>query len=324
MDSMQLYLSIYQNAKFEYNRNNLKKVDEIVEHIIAEIMAEPCDMNKSSFLRETVKLIKIVRNGEYSLGMRVLICPYDAYVIVKALQDRINNPKFRCTLSMEYSVYSNGLFESMWFKGSQQQEMNEVNRILKEIQSGLQEKTEKAVKSEQPPQMEASLRLSNEKSLERSNNCKLNVQQWHSENTGIIQKISEMQPMVGEMLQKMMQFSDEITESYVLQFARMQIELYNLISDNLSYHASVVNKSNNQDYYNAVLNYKDFLDMIIDNLSAFGVEEISSRIGDRFDGSLHEVLDNANFSPRWSSVKESVRSGFKYKDIVIQKERIRV
>ena len=239
--------------------------------------------------------------------------------------------------------------------------MTEVNKILKEIQKFVDEKKEKAafdkrripalynMSSVRPivqPRVDEGTRtmsggvqsksvqgeltrksystISSGNNLERSNNCKVNVQRWHDENQIIIRKLNEMQPSISETLQKIMQFSDEITESYILQFAKMQIELFNLIADNLQYHLNAVNESNNQDYHNAVSNYQEFMDTIIDNLSAFGIEEISSRTGSRFDGNLHEVMDSTEFSPRLSSVKESVRTGFKYKDIVIQKERIRV
>lgn len=130
--------------------------------------------------------------------------------------------------------------------------------------------------------------------------------------------------MVENVLKEMMNFSNELTENYVLQFAKMQIELFNLITDNLSYHSGAILKYDNQDYTNAVSNYQEFLDTIVDNLSAFGIEEISSREGTEFDGNIHEVVNNMNFLPRLSRVKDSVCSGFRYKNIIIQKEKIRV
>lgn len=320
MDSLKLYMSVYQGIGVDYSWNPLKKVDEIVQCIISEIMAEPYDLNRSTFIIETLKLIKIIKMGDGAMGNTITVYPYDVYAIVKALGEKIANPDFAASSSRNYQEYSMHLFRGMQIKGDQQSEMTEVNRILKEIQKKVDEKREKSTFETRRTMNGTSM----EKSLERSNNCKVNVQRWHEENQAIRRELAEMQPSISEILQKMMQFSTEITESYVLQFAKMQIELYNLISDNLQYHRSIVNGSNNQDYYNAVSNYQEFMYMIIDNLSAFGVEEISSRNGSRFDGNLHEVIDSPDFSPRCSSVKESVRTGFKYKDIVIQKEKIRV
>ena len=361
MDSLQLYMGICQSAGMEFNQGRLKRIDEIVQCVTDEIMVEPYDLNKSSLIKEIMKLIRIVKTGDTSSGTRISIYPFDAFVIIKALDDKVKDPNFVVSSSLEYLGYARNLFKRMYFQGNQQSEINEINKLLKDVQRVVDEKKEKAstesrrmgdtlgapysqfsnrtrmseitphVNNELQPcviqdssQRRTSMVANNGKSLERSNNCKMNVQRWHDENFSIQKKLSELQPAVSDVLQKIMQFSTEITESYVLQFAKMQIELYNLISDNLAYHTNVVNGSNNKDYYNAVSNYQEFLDMIIDNLSAFGVEEISSRVGSRFDGNCHEVIDNADFSPRLSNVKESVRSGFKYKDIIIQKEKIRV
>lgn len=361
MDSLQFYTSVYRSVGLEYGRGELKKVDEIVQCIFEEIMVEPYDLNKSPFIKEAVRLVRYVKMGDGMNGIRISIYPYDAYVIIKALGEKMHSSSFSVATSMGYQEYASNLFKGMQFRGDQQEEMTEVNKILKEIQKFVDEKKEKiafdkrripeaySISSGQPigqPRADEGTRtmsggiqskslqgeisrksysiISSGKNLERSNNCKVNVQRWHDENQVIIRKLNEIQPSISETLQKIMQFSDEITESYILQFAKMQIELFNLIADNLQYHLNALNGSNNQDYHNAVSNYQEFMDMIIDNLSAFGIEEISSRAGSRFDGNVHEVMDSTDFSPRLSSVKESVRTGFKYKDIIIQKERIRV
>ena len=162
-------------------------------------------------------------------------------------------------------------------------------------------------------------------SIERRKERASSVQQWHSENREIQSKLNGLQPMLSEALQKVMQFSNEITESYVIQFARMSIDLFNLISDNYVYHFEASARANNQDYTNSVANYQEFIDMLIDNMAAFGVEMISSKAGTRFDGIIHEVpSDNSGFSPRTSIVRESIRAGFRYKDVILQKEKIRI
>lgn len=330
MDSLQMYMDICHNNGIFHAGNRLKKVDMLVQCIMDEIMVEPYDINKSPFIKETVKLLKIISSGDYSTATRVAVYPFDVYVVIRVLNEKVRNVNTKATWA-ESPEYAKNIFRAMQFQGSQQPEMNEVSRFLKEIQCIVDEQrmrvsegAEYTGSGQQLTQKKTAVEIDSKKSLERSSNCRANVQQWHNETLKIQQKLNEMQPMVGEVLKKMTGFANEITEGYVLQFAKMQIELYNLISDNLFYHANAVRRSNDQNYVNAVANYQEFLDMIVDNLSAFGIEEISSGLGTRFDGSVHEVVDNADFSPKLSSVKDSLRSGFKYKDIIIQKEKIRV
>lgn len=159
-------------------------------------------------------------------------------------------------------------------------------------------------------------------SMDSCGNRNLNVHHWHEETAEMNRQLLEMQPMVGGLLNKMMSFSNDVTENYILRFAKMQIELFNLIADNYEYHKQALENSSDQDYANAVSNYMEFLDMIADNLSLFGIEEIKSDCGTGFDGSIHEVVGNMDFSPRSSMVAKSVRMGFRYKDVVIQKEKI--
>lgn len=149
------------------------------------------------------------------------------------------------------------------------------------------------------------------------------IDKWHSEIDDMNQTLKSIQPDVSKMLENIMGFSDKITEKYVLQFARMQIELYNFISDNYIYHKEMSEKSGNQDYINAVSNYEEFLYSLSDALAVFGVEEIVSYPGDAFDGKIHQVQTDI-FSSRSAVIKKSVRSGYRYKDVVIQKEKVEI
>lgn len=148
-----------------------------------------------------------------------------------------------------------------------------------------------------------------------------NIQEWHDEQQRIREEFAKMQPAVSSVLEGFMTFSDNITESYVLQFAKQQIELYNLIADNYSYHNEKCGEVKNVDYKNAVANYQEFMEIIVDNLAAFGIEEICSIPGVIFDGQIH-MADNSEFSSKESTVTKSIRSGFRYQDIIIQKERV--
>ena len=64
--------------------------------------------------------------------------------------------------------------------------------------------------------------------------------------------------------------------------------------------------------------------MIVDALADFGVEEISSGAGKSFDGKIHNVTNTKNFSPLRSVIKKSLRSGFRYGDLILQKEDVEV
>lgn len=340
VDSLNLYIGICQNSSLDFGRRKLDNVINIVQCIFSEIMAPHYDLEKSPFIAETKKLLE---------GAATRISPVDAYYIVKSLVEYVKGDPISMANS-DNRQYVDCLFRDSLFKWNQQNEMQEIDKWLQEIQQIAEERRRNVIEATQkkyvvskpqpdgeihsldygripsaiPPRSVSynSAKLDSARSELRSNNNRANVQQWHEETSAINSTLLELQPTVSNLLQKIMSFSNDITENYVLQFAKMQIELFNLIADNYEYHLKVSGGSSNQDYINAVSNHRDFLDMIVDNMSAFGIEEIVSKRGTGFDGSIHEVVGNNEFSPRLSMVKESVRSGFKYKDIVIQKEKI--
>ena len=53
-------------------------------------------------------------------------------------------------------------------------------------------------------------------------------------------------------------------------------------------------------------------------------EEISSNAGTPFDGEIHNVKNTKNFSSASAAVKISLRSGFRYDDLILQKEDVEV
>ena len=53
-------------------------------------------------------------------------------------------------------------------------------------------------------------------------------------------------------------------------------------------------------------------------------EEISSNAGTPFDGEIHNVKNTKNFSSASATVKISLRSGFRYDDLILQKEDVEV
>lgn len=147
---------------------------------------------------------------------------------------------------------------------------------------------------------------------------------WHNEHETLIQSVKDLQQPAQALLEDLRNFSKTLTENYIVQFASAQIELFNLIADCFRSHAPRAEKSQNKDYYNAVMNYESYLEMIVDALADFGVEEISSSAGTRFDGKIHDVKNTKNFYPQTATIKNSLRSGFRYGDLILQKESVEV
>lgn len=359
MDSLALYRDIYQNSRTLYGNEKYFKIEELVQSIYSEITVEPYNISNSTFLVASTNLLHFIKRIESFSLNQIDVYPYDARIIIKILLDKLENNTYSFT-SDEYTEYRKLLFNDIQFRGDKQTELIEIRKLLTRIQVFLETKKtkEKPIKAEdlhvkkykivdnrpQPIKQEtddtkskvdrlntidnvsqvSEPNVNNEKSVNVRDNRQHNIQDWHKHTGEIQSQLNEIQPLVSQALQGIMSFSNNITENYVLQFAKMQINLYNLICDNLTYHLSASKDSGNQDYINAVSNYIEFLDEIMDNLSAFGVEEITSNVGDKFDGRIHEVIENTEFSPKTSYVSESVRTGFKYKELIIQKEKIRI
>ncbi len=150
------------------------------------------------------------------------------------------------------------------------------------------------------------------------------IKAWHEEQARLMQSVKELQSPAQKLLESFMNFSNNLTENYIVQFAKTQIELFNLITDNYTWHASRAETSRNKDYYKAVDNYREYLDMIIDALADFGIEEISDERGTRFNGKLHDVKNTKNFYPQTATIKKNLRPGFRYGELILQKEEVEV
>ena len=150
------------------------------------------------------------------------------------------------------------------------------------------------------------------------------VEQWHKDCLQLNDVVLTLQSDMSGLLSRFIGFSDSLTENYVLRFANNLIELYDLIYDGFNYHNPRGRTSGDLNYCNSVANYQVYMDVITDALADFGVEEIKSIPADSFDGRIHEVRNTSNFTPRISTIKTTVRSGFRYGDIVLQKEWVEV
>lgn len=335
----------------------------MVDCIYDEIFTEPFALKNSSFIREAVKLTENIRLSKPNYWSSYSVSLWDAYYIVKELLQRIENDSYS-VLNSQDTEYLMHMFQSCTFQGSRRTEIDKMYDRLKTIKKIADaaniecEKKKKAgaasIELEKKKKTDAaSIEYEKKKKADseyeeastskidyallstcqkeltnrielRTRSNKPNIQNWHNSVDDLNRRLQEMQPSVSSMLEKIMSFSNDLTDNYILQFARMNIDLYNLISDNYNYHVTVSESSGNKDYINSVLNYEEFQSLLVDNLAAFGIEEIVTSSGMPFDRSIHEVVNNDIFSPRSAVVKKSLRSGFKYGNIVIQKERIQV
>ena len=68
--------------------------------------------------------------------------------------------------------------------------------------------------------------------IRRKDNLQRNAA-WHEEQAKLAQSLKELQRPAQALLEDLRNFSKNLLENYVIQFASTQIELYNLIADNL-------------------------------------------------------------------------------------------
>ncbi len=340
MDSLNLYYSFQR--KYSFNRNTtdeskLIEVDSLIAQICTETFNPPAPFEKSPFIGEVINMVERVDLSQKIWTSKVYIS--DAYIVMQGLAAYINDPRF--IAKNYFEGCGKYLFNGSKIEEDEMRQIIKIKNLLKSISKQINEKKHKNNLIENasvinPPQPSPSnyadkeIYSVHETGAQLSTKCEMrlkqnqvNVQSWHDEQAGISAKLLEMQPAVSQLLKGFMSFSDNITEQYVLQFSRMQIELFNLIHDAHAYHKKSAELSRNNDYINAVCNYEEYMLSIIDHLSVFGVEEIISAPGTCFNGAIHES-DVNYFSAKTALIKESARAGFRYKDIIIQKEKIKL
>lgn len=339
MDSLNLYYSFQD--KYSHNENisdssKLNEIDTLINQIRREIFNPSAPFETSSFMNEVIHMVMEIDFSKGKWTSKIFIC--DAYIVMEGLTAYMKDSKFIA------KSYFEGC-EKYLFNGFKisDDEIRQVEKI-KDMLGQLKELTETGQPEDKPNKMhsfqidkpqlyltdniktasvsEAEVQ-SPRKSEERAKQNQINIQLWHDEQAGISAKLLEMQPIASQLLKNFMSFSDNITEKYILQFARMQIELFNLIHDGYAYHKKKATLSGNKNYVNAICNYDEYMLSIIDHLSVFGIEEIISHPKIRFNGIIHEP-DIDSFSAKTALIAESIRSGFRYKDIIIQKEKVKI
>lgn len=342
MESLNVYWKACRNNIRSSGSIKLEMVDQIVKNIVQEIMCPPYDMTNSSFI---VEMAQALKDG-WRTGST--ISPLDAWVVTMSLAYFLKERSDSAANIPEIRNIADSIFKCKSFPDGLQNPRSLMRSLLNEVRQVLEDERLKEIVSttdmrgrgkypdlQKRSSLEIKSTADQDKAEPSSNNVKidesdrlrienkaLNVQKWHESLEAVSGQLLELQPIVSGVLEKIMSFSKDMTEGYVLQFAKMQIEFYDLIADNYDFHVQACKNCHNRDYINAVNNYAEFLILITENLSVFGVEEIKSEVGERFDGKLHEVVGNDLFQPRMVVVKKSIRSGFKYKDIILQKEKI--
>lgn len=344
MDSFNTYLDLRQ--KYSSNRTatcsqKINDIDKLIRQICREISEKSFVIEESSFIRGVMQTVEQIESGDR--GRIRTIHMTDAHILLKGVLAYLANQNYMES-SYQYELMDN-LFTVSESEKGQEERVKDIRCILEKLSTKADEKRKKLysnnnhtsttdmVQTQFASHMDKKDEVykdtyerkqsTSRNNEERKRHNRLNVQAWHEEQIRISRELAEMQPSIRQLLQSFMAFSDKITEQYVLQFAKMQIRMFNRIADIYAYHREKVKYIRNQDYINAIDNYHEIMLDIIESLSVFGIEEICSSPDACFDGTIHEP-DMQSFSTKDAQVKESIRVGFKYKNVVIQKEKVKV
>lgn len=348
MDSLMFYDAVcnrYATQKSGTDRERRTDLEKLVDLILKEL--ETGDIKSSPFLAETDKIYGRIRTGGKAvagqLRRRRPNLP-DACEVAACVFSRLCGGGDLMPGDGRIGQGKVLLFAGSWMEAGFERRLAGLQKNMEGIKSCLKEKnirkkdrkegpgTEKAGIGDAPAPEDdfAYLRLKAEQECTERMKMRLEANQreageWHRSHKELIGTMSALQADIGREFKRLMCYSDDLTEKYVLRFARAMTEIYNLISDSYLFHTERVEQAESEDYYNAVLNYEEFMSSIADALAGFGVEEIVSVPGTAFDGKIHEVCDGSgDFSVHSAVVNRSVRPGFRYNDIVLQKERIQL
>ena len=322
MSSLALYKDYFSGNK-KKNFNPYEKavlINEVVKNVFAELNAPPFAVDNSPLVAEIKKIIDDKTRWE---GKTVAII--DAFAIIRGIRRLFADKNYSVLADdniffyREYFLKEVPIADEKEFIASIEQDLNGALKFLAELKT-----QEPPSVKEEPP---APKKISAEKEsphVNRRNESKQKILAWYSEQANLTQAIAELQTPAQKLLEDLRNFSQNLAENYIVQFAMTQIELFNLIADNFAWHAPRAETSQNRNYLDAVENYKVYLEMIIDALANFGIEEISSDAGDKFDGKIHDVKNKKDFYPPTATIKKSLRTGFRYGNLILQKEAVEV
>ncbi len=346
-DSYSLYLEIRCKNVFMNEKDKNRKAEELIACIYNELFGQwPYKVDHAAFIREVKVMLHTYDEGSQQMmeadrrqrgfanDTMPLISMADAYIIIMDLCEYIKSKgitnrgyRFQCC-SFLFNGYST--------LKSQQKDRVHVSESLKtlgEIVENMKKPETDAARTPQNVQNVAerwNILAYKKEQAKRAQFRMLenqeHVQAWHEEQALNRAKIAREEPSAGKLPENFVSSSNNIMENYVVQFAIKFIEVFNMISEGYAYHMKIAEASDNVNYSDAVLDYGELCLSIVDSLASFEVEEISTPPGERFNDKIHSVEGSteASFSTKTAFVSESVRAGFKYKDIIIQKEKVKV
>ncbi len=341
MDSLVLYEAVcirYAARKSGTGRERRIDFEKLVDLIVKELMEGDGDIKASPFLAEADRVYGGMRKGGKAAAGQLRrrrpglpdACEAAACVFGRLRGEDAPEPEDGRMGDGKVALFAGGCQEAGFERrlADFQKNVEGIKNCLKAKNIGKKDSKEDSGPEKEADFVNARLRAEQECTERMKLRLEANQREageWRHSQKELIGTMSALQADIGRELKRLMCYSDNLTENYVLRFARAMTEIYNLIADGYAFHRGRAERDGNEDYYNAVLNYEEFMSSIADALAVFGVEEIVSVEGTSFDGKFHEVCDGSdNFSARTAVVKRSVRPGFRYNDIVLQKERIQL
>ncbi len=302
MNSLELYQEILHTSWDEREDLRAGHVEKLVRCILAELHTPPFLVKNSPFL---------------SACAQERITIVDAWFTVSAVVSCLRDPSYHPGHS-RHVMY---LFRGVRVR-NEDTLRHETRRLLRTIKFLLPRQPEeiRTETEETPVSVYEKERLRHAEARMAHNLALSKARQ--KEDASLLQSVYALEPAVMKLTKEFESLRTSIQSESEMRFIQILIHQYHQIADALEYHMAKASVSDNEDYYNAVLNYDDFLCDIADALALFGVEEIISDPGTPFDGSIHSVRGTKEFSPRHTIVRKSLRSGFRRGEAVLEKERI--
>jgi molecular chaperone GrpE (heat shock protein) len=145
------------------------------------------------------------------------------------------------------------------------------------------------------------------------------------EGQGQAANLEPLRASTRDMLRAVIKLGENTAFDNTEQMLKELIAFYNLILDSNRKHKAKAKKSGDPDYMQLAENCSEFLEYILDIMADFGAEEIKSPMGTVFQASIHELKATAHpLSLKDCVVRRSVRSGFRFRDNILQKELVTV
>lgn len=141
--------------------------------------------------------------------------------------------------------------------------------------------------------------------------------------------LSQALTQVNESMQQLQQINAAvrqmedmiIRENTEKAYAQM-FELYSLIADTCEFMKKEISVSDDMNLINAYENMLSFMDMISEYMADYNIATLCSAPDTPFDGTRHKPMNGNAFDPHKAKVKESVRCGFLWNDVVLEKEKV--